>query len=81
MKPKVSKLSTTYIHHETEIKCEVDAKTGKLTIANGQKNRYNRFNEPTNSFVFIDSKPETVEKVAKALLAIAKAVKISERLK
>jgi hypothetical protein len=74
--PKVSKVTTTYLHHETKIKCEVDATNGSLTLWNGQTNRFN--SGERNSFTFIDSKPETIEKVAKAFLAfleILKAIK------
>jgi hypothetical protein len=70
---KVSKLSTTFIHHETKIKAEVDEDTKRLTLINGQTNRHNR--DERNSFVFIDSKPETILKVANALLDIVKAIK------
>jgi len=69
----VSKLSTTFIHNETKIRCSVNAETGTLTLQNGQLNRFH--SQERNSFVFIDSKPETVRKVAEAILAILKAIK------
>ncbi len=69
----VLKLSTTYIHHETSIKAEVSEDTKRITLFNGQKNLYN--NSERNSFVFIESKPETILKVAEALIALVKEIK------
>src|ERR1035437_9211879 len=69
----VSKLSTTFIHHETHIKAEVNEDTGNISLFTGTKS--NRYGRSDDEFVFRDSKPETILKVANALLDIVKAIK------
>jgi hypothetical protein len=69
----VSKLSTTFIHHETSIKAEVSEDTKRISLFTGTNS--SRYGRSDDEFVFRDSKPETVRKVAEALLEILKCIK------
>ena len=65
----IEKVISAYIHHPTGIHGHVNERTGRLTFLTG-----GMIHSGQAEFVFKDSKPDTVIKVANALLALCKLV-------
>ena len=75
-KIKLQKIKTTYIHTDTQIKVDVNASNGRLTLLVGKKNRYAT---DEHSFRFIESNPETVHKIGRALMDITNLLKYDKK--
>jgi hypothetical protein len=65
-------ISRTFIDSDTGIKCEVDEATKKVSLTTGIGSGSRRFERA--EFVFKDSKPETVIKVAESFIRLMKNI-------